>query len=143
MLLSSAEVTIGAITRRSYNHRGRPLKLSPLPPPSKVITGAKPSKAIIGADTSQSYHWCCYQLKLSLSSMPIPTKDHQHSRSPIPKLSLRQSYHRCLRPPELPSTPTPVRAIWHHMPCCYSTMPAMLQLRIVGYATTPPRPPRC
>ena len=57
MLLSPAEVTIGAITCRSYNRRRRPPKLSPLLSPSKVITHTKPAEAIIGADASQSYHW--------------------------------------------------------------------------------------
>ena len=71
MLLSPAEVTIGAITRRSYNRRSRLPKLSPLPSPSKVITDVKPAEAIIGANASQSYHWC---LQLKLSSMPMPAK---------------------------------------------------------------------
>ena len=148
-----------------------PPKLAPLPSPSKVITGAKPAEAIIGADASQSYHWCCCQLKLT--SMPMP----------VPKLSLRQSYHWCRRLSELfglvSHVATPPRWPWWHSassatlglaghdatpprfvshaafshtghaatpprwPCCYSAWLAMLLLHHAGHAATPPRLPCC
>ena len=65
--------------------------------------------------------------------------NHRHSRSAVPKLSLRQSNHRRLRPPELSSSPTPVRAIWPRMPCCYFATLVMLLLHHAGHAATPPR----
>ena len=90
-----------------------------------------PPEAIIGADASQSYHWCRHQLKLS--SMPMSTKVTIDTAARQP-----QSYHRHLRPPELSSMPTPVRAILSRMPCCYSATLVMLLLHHAGHAANPP-----